>query len=104
MDKKTLKATKGSIKKWKDVAEGKGVDNGPKNCPLCKVFYDGGCVGCPVAGDELECEYCDGTPYELWLEHQDKAHGKHFGPFEVECPECKEIALKEVAFLESLLP
>ena len=100
MDKDTLKATKGSIKKWKDIAKGKGEDRGSGNCPLC-IYFSDDCERCPV-GDKVGMSGCEGTPYEEWTDHH---WGCHAGEsYHAHCPECKEIALKEVAFLEGLLP
>jgi len=48
MNKETLEALKGSIEKWKKIATGKGVDEGWKNCPLCRLFIIDGCRNCPV--------------------------------------------------------
>ena len=102
MNKKTLKATKGSAKKWVDIAEGKGVDRGQMNCPLCGLFFNGYCRGCPVM-DKTGSDCCRHTPYTEWDEHHRVNHVDCW-ELEVQCPECKEIALKEVAFLEGLLP
>lgn len=38
MDKKTVKAIRGSIKKWEDIEKGTGMDFGVGNCPLCHLF------------------------------------------------------------------
>ena len=105
MDKDTLKALKGSIKKWKDIAEGKGDDQGDINCPLCLLFIGGGCDGCPVTDENSDFEVCSDTPFDEWRDHHSIVHGDRWSDsYRVKCPECKEIALKEVAFLESLLP
>jgi len=47
MDAKTLKALKGSIKKWEKIIAGTGVDKGGDNCPLCKAC-GWNCRDCPV--------------------------------------------------------
>ena len=105
MDKKTLKALKGSIKKWKDIAAGEGDDKGDANCPLCKLFVSEDCDGCPVVGEDGEFEGCEDTPFAEWRNHHSAVHQNFWcNSYKVQCPECKEIALKEVAFLESLLP
>jgi len=39
MDIETLKALKGSIKKWERIVEGTGVDEGADNCPLCEIKH-----------------------------------------------------------------
>ena len=38
MNRKTLTALKGSIKKWEKIVAGTGSDNGYQNCPLCALF------------------------------------------------------------------
>jgi hypothetical protein len=101
MDAKTLEALKASIAKWERNAEAKTADEymtGWDNCPLCLLFIDDDCVGCPVA--KAGNKGCFGTPYykaedthELWKhgnkQHRDAAHAA---------------ARDEVAFLKSLLP
>lgn len=64
------KALKGSIKKWKAIAAGTGVDEGGDNCPLCQMFYDSesreySCDGCPVEVDSGS--NCAGSPYFPWV-------------------------------------
>ena len=49
MDKATREALLGSIEKWRRIVAGTGEDLGWKNCPLCTMYYHGGCEGCPVA-------------------------------------------------------
>jgi len=118
MNKKTLKALKDSIKKWKKIIDGTGGDEGSWNCPLCKIF-DGSfwlwkrrnrnwrnqkwnlCVGCPVK-EKTGLVNCYGSPYDEWVEHHQKSHNWWL-PFSVECEVCKEIAIKELEFLKSLL-
>ncbi len=104
MDAKCLTALKGSIKKWEKISEGTGVDRGPENCPLCKLFFDGlfSCVGCPVAG-KTKRDFCNKTPYEKWtMHHEDKHHT--YEDYQVHCPKCTLLATQEVKFLKSLLP
>ena len=105
MNKKTLKALRGSIKKWEGIVNNVGVDKGVTNCSLCTLFFDFGkdcCARCPVSiGDFVGC---DGTPYEEWREHHlDKHHSTRL-EYKNECSICTEIAQKEVDFLISLLP
>ena len=107
MDAKTLKALKGSIKKWKDIEEGEGVDGGWTNCPLCDLYFSaldrkGSCKKCPVANAVGEIN-CSDTPYEQWLKHQNRKHDEP-GDLIVRCRHCKKLARKEREFLESLLP
>lgn len=86
MDAKTLKALKGSIKKWEGIVAGTTTDLGANNCPLCRLFILFNCRGCPVRERTLRVG-CYDTPY---IEH-------------VRSPTVAN-ARKEVAFLRSLLP
>lgn len=108
MDEKTITALKGSIEKWKKVADGSGKDEGQYNCPLCAVFFGKiGCEGCPVrTATGHEC--CNGTPYREWERHHHVDH-----PIEllwsqtvqsIQCPECKKLAMAELEFLQGLFP
>lgn len=75
MNKTTLKALKGSIAKWQKIVDGTGIDEGTKNCPLCKMFLhremiddrgyivDDMCGGCPVAIATDYSAICFGSPY-----------------------------------------
>lgn len=65
MDKRTLKALHGSIRKWIKIATWKGGDEGSDNCPLCGEFLDNDCGECPIAMKTCE-EYCFNTPYRNW--------------------------------------
>ena len=107
MNKKTLKALKGSIKKWEKIVDGTGRDNGGDNCPLCLLFImnmdnDKDCPDCPI-GIKTGENFCEKTPYLAWLNH---TRGKHdqSSSIEVKCPTCKKLAIKELDFLKSLLP
>jgi hypothetical protein len=104
MDKKALKALKGSIKKWEGIVSGKGIDKGSENCPLCKLFYSGidYCSLCPIyqkTGDE----HCQNTPYIAWVDHLESEHNC-VEDLSIQCPTCKRLAEKELKFLKSLLP
>lgn len=105
MDAKTLKALEGSIEKWRLIRYEGGVDNGPNNCPLCKLFYYSPslqCTGCPVK-TRTGYGVCEKTPYSSWAEHTWAIHGD-VGPSGVKCPTCRGIATREINFLKSLLP
>ena len=112
MEAATLKALKGSIKKWKDIAAGTGVNKGAKNCPLCKIFLFGAegpdCVGCPVyeSADHGVREGCCNTPYVEFteLEEPDVKLSGSIWTFKAVSPKAKRLARKEQKFLESLLP
>ena len=65
MDKRTLKAMHGSIRKWIKIATWEGGDEGINNCPLCAQFFDGGCDGCPIAIKTGQ-KACFSSPYQEW--------------------------------------
>lgn len=98
MDKRTLTALRGSIEKWRLIAEGVGEDMGVVNCPLCKKFNDIGCHGCPVSNDTGH-DGCRGTPWDAWLKVSDFA-AVRTAKGEKE----KLLALNEYVYLLSLLP
>jgi hypothetical protein len=96
MPPETLTALQGSIAKWQAIVDGTGVDNGAENCPLCQLFHadfrtdeEFGCSGCPVS--EAGHHGCGGTPYDAYSHA--RTEGKE-----------REAAVKELAFLKSLLP
>lgn len=103
MNARTLRALKGSIKKWENIITGVGVDLGPTNCALCRQFnvYDErqdtvDCTGCPVF-DHTGQHGCHGTPYDEWSDHD-------FIRVRDDLPESLRIAKDELKFLKSLLP
>lgn len=109
MEKETLKALKGSIKKWKKIERStRALDEGAKNCPLCALYYmtniNAICKECPVNINGQKAGCCN-TPYFEWLDHQQDKH-PHFKEHHRgrNCPTCLELATKERKFLESLLP
>ena len=99
MNAETLKALKGSIRKWEGIVSGKIADDGPNNCPLCHLFWDlADCAGCPVSA-KTGIGDCQETPYEAW--------GDSFPPSNVglmaNTPKRVLLAKKELAFLKRLL-
>jgi hypothetical protein len=101
MNKQTLKALKGSIKKWQSIVNKTGVDRGTNNCPLCKLFYNyeyivDHCLGCPVRNRTGE-QYCTNTPYVKFSDLDD-------GSGIANTPEKLAAAVEELKFLKSLLP
>jgi len=92
-----------SILKWKDIIYNGGKDNGMMNCALCNAYYDvqsDGCDTCLVMLKTGEAG-CDGILYEEWDLH----HGGKYGAKEdriIHCETCKEMAMREIEFLESL--
>jgi hypothetical protein len=104
MDNETLEALKGSIKKHENILAGTGIDKGPNNCPLCKLFWKYDCEGCPVFAKTGET-CCEGTPYSDWQEHIEDKHDMDFIDGDsIYCPECRRLVELEVEFLKSLLP
>ena len=103
MPAETIKALRGSIKKWQAIVDGTGFDGGYMNCPLCKLFNSLGvganrCKGCPVYG-KTGMTGCLGTPYIAFEEaNQLVRYGEK--PREYEIP----FAQAELDFLISLLP
>lgn len=91
MKNKVLKVTtvrtamKGSILKWQGIVDGTKSDLGSLNCPLCKLFFDNNCAGCPVAIDTGETS-CRSTPYEDYID----------------CGETKSIAKCELSYLKGV--
>jgi hypothetical protein len=98
MEEKTLEALRGSIAKWERIVAREKEDCGKLDCPLCDLFWEQGCQGCPVAIKTGQ-DACRGSPYERdWT----RAGG---GPgIRALSPNLKKAALKEVEFLRSLLP
>lgn len=95
MDDATREALLGSIEKWRRIVAGTGEDLGWENCPLCTMYYHGGCEGCPVA-EKVENILCRGTPYGNYVRaciYADSAPEKITAAAEA-----------ELAFLQSLLP
>lgn len=68
MPVRVVRALKGSIRKWDQIAEGLDEDRGTVNCPLCAIFYDRvpTCEGCPVS-THTGRSYCEGSPYDEWV-------------------------------------
>jgi hypothetical protein len=103
MEAKTLEALKASIAKWEKNAVAKTAKEyriGWENCPLCLLFIDDHCAGCPI--EKVGSKGCLGTPYdeaeeihEMWL--------KKSGSIAL-AKSATAIAIDEVAFLKSLLP
>jgi len=60
-----LKGLRGSKRKWERIVAGTGIDLGAENCPLCKLYIEKNCKGCPVsiATNRMNC---DGSPYRLF--------------------------------------
>jgi uncharacterized protein with NAD-binding domain and iron-sulfur cluster len=110
MDKKVLKALKGSIKKWHNICYHNGEDLSAENCPLCQFFVDEhkwtDCeLGCPVYLEAKDTS-CQGTPYSRWSELCAR-EGYDFTSkttWRASTPEKLKAAEKELKFLVCLLP
>jgi len=103
MNTNTLKALKGSIRKWEGIVAGKLEDDGSDNCPLCRLFLHSGstyCAGCPVS-TKTGLTFCNGTPYQNeWIPiFQDGSYKRT-----VFDDETRDAAQAELDFLKSLLP
>ena len=102
---KTERALQESIRKWEQILNEGGEEKGVNNCPLCELFSDESCRGCPVSLSAREWS-CNGTPYEKWIFHHEQ---KHFLPLytyrsvQENCEECENCAKEEINFLKSLL-
>lgn len=91
MDDRTLTALRGSIAKWEAIVAGKRSNRGAEDCPLCELFINNNCKGCPVSSRSGH-KYCFSTPYEEYI-------GRPLG----EASRVK-YGTAMVAFLRSLLP
>lgn len=101
MDAATLEALKASIAKWERNARARKPHNyllQVSDCPLCGLFFNKACVGCPVSAQTgVDC--CDNSPYRPAVE----AHYRwEMGTGSVNA--ARAAARDEVAFLKSLLP
>ena len=88
-----------TIDKWKDVANGDGLCLGMINCALCHAYIGERCKSCPI------CKFtgfanCYSTPFrdQQLLHYMEEHYCKD--PDTRKCPVCKDIALREVEFLE----
>ena len=77
-----------SIRKFQDIAEGTGTNEGSDNCALCYMYRWSDCALCPVY-KAIGISHCRETPYEDYVKAKTDE-------------ERYEAAKREVAFLESL--
>ena len=92
----------GSIAKWQAIVDGTGIDRGVLNCPLCQSHYRDDCWACPV-NVEGKHQYCEGTLYDDWYEHQNCAHpSEDDNRVHLACPKCLRLAQAELEFLKGL--
>lgn len=101
MDARTLEALKASIEKWERNARVRSPQNyrlQASDCPLCDLFFNKACIGCPVM-IETGADCCDNSPYRsAVLAHRRWMNG------EGTVQQARAAAREEVAFLKSLLP
>lgn len=92
-DSQTLEALRGSIAKWERIAEGTATNGGTSDCPLCAIFWNFSCEGCPVMKATGK-PFCRDTPLRdhCAARYNDRSD------------ELKATALRELEFLKSLLP
>jgi len=109
MNKKALQALKESIKKWEDIASGKGYDHAINNCKLCEEYNQNDlssadCLSCPIAQDTRQ-KYCRGTPYVKFSWY---FNSKYINPGPQRnvngYPEALPLAKEELDYLKGLLP
>ena len=108
MNARTRIALGGAISKWKNIVAGKDTDRGVTNCPLCELFYDHLCKGCPVSAETGQTA-CQGTPYQDQFVPAKTAHyyaalsGRTYH-MDAAKADMKVAAKVELKFLQGLLP
>ena len=61
-NKQVLDAIKGSERKWICIIDG-GEQGGASDCPLCGLFWDNYCKGCPIR-EYSGFKDCNNTPFD----------------------------------------
>ena len=61
--KDILQAIDGSIDKWKAIVYQDAIDEGVKDCPLCALFMEEKCEGCPIS-KFTGLPWCRNTPHD----------------------------------------
>lgn len=110
-EQRDIQAINDCITKWKGVVCGTETERADKNCALCALYNigDNECAGCPVESSDKNGKrvFCYTTPYHKWNDHQVVDH-RCYTDISVgrkaTCEKCRQIALEEVEFLQSLLP
>jgi len=95
----TKAALEGAIQKWKQIVAGTGLDHGTADCPLCELFVNNWCCGCPV--NSAGYGHCQGSPYSAWRVAQEDL-GNEMMPWGATNPTLIAIAKRELKFLRSL--
>lgn len=96
-------ALEGSIRKWEDIVNGTGVDEGFRNCPLCSLFYNNHCRGCPVY-KFVQRPRCAGTPYNefSYISSRRTRYAAPLSPEEPDYNRLLNAAKAELEFLKGL--
>ena len=104
MDSKTLTALQRSIEKWEQKAKESVVEDvriGADECPLCDLFFEDDCEGCPIF-EKTGHTNCRRTPfikaYDVWMYWREFPED---GEYRLLFNEASE---EEADFLKSLLP
>jgi hypothetical protein len=92
-----------SIEKWKRNAEAETPEEyltGWRDCPLCHLYYEYNCYGCPIS-KHVNNRGCDDTPYEA------AQHLAEYWEYDPDNPACKlaaqDAAREEIEFLNQVL-
>lgn len=97
-----------AVAKWSKIAVGLGIDERRNNCSLCNAYRPNCGFGmkeeCPVYSHTGH-EQCRFTPWEEWRDHHDNDHWKSGLQYFMRpmCGKCRELANKELMFLQMLL-
>ena len=110
MDRKTYDALVKSVAKWRknvNVHHPFNAKIGSGECPLCNLFMEGGCNGCPI--NDVSGNGCVRTPYaraeeaqDLWLDTT--IFPWKFGDFGQCKAQWRIAAKREAEFLAALVP
>lgn len=109
MKKRTLKALQKSIEKWEKntlAEKPRNLTLGWGECPLCTLFIDKDCFGCPVSAKNDKHIFCQGTPYDSVVKNHDEWVARASLRLDQTEARKKTIAAakRELKFLKSLLP
>lgn len=99
ISKREMDALGSAIKKWVEIINNGSKDEGPNNCPLCKIHFKDMCRNCIIKID-AEHPNCRNTPYIKWIEHHRINHSSI--DFRCICPDCIEFASAEIKYLIAL--
>lgn len=101
-----IEAIEDYMTQWKAVANENKKEPYPTSIQLCIKYLcdyknNTNCNGCPISKD-TGLRFCHGTPLGEWVTHHQIKHENYALLFKVECPECKDIAIKMIDYLENL--